>query len=279
MIFVNDPEDGFLSAAVQTRDEFLYGRWEARLKPSSVPGVLNSMYTIDWNNTVDNSSTSDGTKEEIDIEFLTFAFGNDTGSVHFAVHAEDKESFQTNPDVPLSFNPSEDFHVWGFEITPEKIEWFVDSTILQTYIYSQNDISITSPYQLKFNVWSAEKWINGPPEANVEAVYLIDWIRFTPYTSPVIYDSRTAQSAVPSVTVTRTTGNLQIRCVHTTHNLLPRCFLYTLKGRQILPVCKHQTVEETVFTFSADAALSSGCYCYQIQSVGYLISAGIFINQ
>lgn len=53
MIFINDPDyyqstGHYLSAAIQTRRSFLYGRWEARLKPSSVPGVLNSMYTIDW---------------------------------------------------------------------------------------------------------------------------------------------------------------------------------------------------------------------------------------
>ena len=145
MVFINSSEDGFLSAAMQTREEFLYGRWETRLKPSSVSGVLNSMYTIDWNNTADGSSASNGTRQEIDIEFLTFAFGNDTGSVHFAVHEQDRESFQTNPDVPLSFNPSDDFHIWGYEITPEKIEWFVDSITLKTYEYTQNDISITSP--------------------------------------------------------------------------------------------------------------------------------------
>src|SRR5512133_1507113 len=108
MVFINSSNSGFLSAAIQTREEFLYGRWEVRLKPSSVPGVLNSFYTIDWDNTVDNSSASDGTKQELDIQFLTFAFGNDTGSVHYAVHEEDKKSFQTNPDVPLSFNPSDD---------------------------------------------------------------------------------------------------------------------------------------------------------------------------
>ena len=48
MAFINDWQEGYLSAALQTREEFLYGRSEARIKPSSVPGVINSMSAINW---------------------------------------------------------------------------------------------------------------------------------------------------------------------------------------------------------------------------------------
>ncbi len=174
LIFTNDAVEGYLSSAIQSWDSFLYGRWEARLKPSGVPGVLNSMYTIDWGG-------GDGTKQEIDIEFLTYSFTDDAGEVHFAVHADGFTSFNTNPDVEIDFNPADDFHIWGFEITPEQIQWFVDDTVLLTYIYADHDIAIDAPYQLKFNAWSAEHWINGPPEANVPCIYQIDWIRFIPY--------------------------------------------------------------------------------------------------
>ncbi len=180
MIFRNDSESGYLNASVQTRDEFLYGTWKARLKPSSTAGVLNSMFTIDWDDMDNSSSTSDGTKQEIDIEFLTASFSENAGEVHYAVHAEGKNSHNTNPDIPVNFNPSDDFHIWGFTITPEKIEWFVDETVLHSYVYSENDIAVTGSYQLKFNVWTCVDWVNGPPEADVDCVYLIDWVSFTP---------------------------------------------------------------------------------------------------
>jgi beta-glucanase (GH16 family) len=185
MVFINDPVEGYLGAAIQTLDEFLYGRWEARLKPSDVPGVLNSFYTIDWDNTEDASASNDGTKQEVDIEFLTKSFNGTTGEVHFAVHASGRKSFNLNPDIKLDFDPSGDFHVWGFDITPEYIEWFVDDKVLYKYVYSKNDITINAPYMLKLNVWSSENWVGGPPEANIECVYQIDWIKFTPmgYTS------------------------------------------------------------------------------------------------
>ncbi|MDP2874714.1 MAG: glycoside hydrolase family 16 protein [Holophaga sp.] len=163
----------YLSSALQTRATFLYGRWEARLKPSSVSGVLNSFYTIDWGN-------GNGTKQEIDIEFLTKSFGSGAGEVHYAVHAEGKTSFNTNPDVPLPFDPSADFHIYGIEITPTEIKWTVDGTLMKTYTYSPSGVTITAPYQLKLNAWSQTNWIGGPPVANTVCTYLIDWIQFTP---------------------------------------------------------------------------------------------------
>ena len=178
MLLVND-NGTILSSAIETKQTFLYGRWEARLKASPVPGVLNSFYTIDWDNKT-TPEPRDGTKQEIDIEFLTFAFEENKGKVHFAVHGNGLESFNTNPDVDIDFNPSADFHIWGFEITPEQIEWFVDGKTLLVYKYKKNGIKINSPYVLKLNHWTQKDWILGPPEPGVVCTYLIDWIKFTP---------------------------------------------------------------------------------------------------
>lgn len=173
MQLINE-DNAIKSSAIQTRSTFLYGKWEARLKISDVPGVLNSFYTIDWGD-------GDGTKQEVDIEFLTFSFGENSGEVHFAVHAAGLESFDTNPDIKLDFNPSDDFHVWGLDINPEYIEWSVDGEPLLTYRYEEHEVKIDSPYMLKLNTRTQEKWINGPSEEGVMSTYLIDWIQFTPH--------------------------------------------------------------------------------------------------
>jgi beta-glucanase (GH16 family) len=170
LVFINDSTEGYLSAAIESKELYSYGTWEVNLKPSSVPGVLNSFYTIDW---------TYGTQQEIDIEFLTYTFDDGSGEVSLAVHAADLPSWSKS--VQLDFDPSSDFHTWGFQITPEYIRWFVDGTTLYTHNYADHHISITEPYTLKMNVWTQEAWINGPPEPDVEAVYQIDWLRFTPY--------------------------------------------------------------------------------------------------
>jgi len=162
------------SSAIQTKKTFLYGRWEYRAKISPIKKMLCSFYTIDWGGGA-------GTKQEIDIEFLTFTFGEGRGKVHFAIHAAGKTSAGT--DIELGFNPSDDFHIYGFEITPEKVEWFVDKKVLYTYKYSDkgNDIVINSPYILKLNTRGDSGWVQGPPKKDTDCIYLIDWIRFYPY--------------------------------------------------------------------------------------------------
>ena len=193
LVFIND-SGTYLSSAIQTRAEFGYGRWEARLKPSSVPGVLDSFYTIDW--IADEGASQ--TQQEIDIEFLTYTFADDAGKVHYAVHANDSGSFETNPDIPVEFNPSDDFHVWGFEITPTHISWFVDGETIQTYTYADPCPFIDKLYQLKLNTWSSTHWINGPPAPGVACIYQIDWIKFYPYDP----DGTTTTTAPPSSTTT-----------------------------------------------------------------------------
>ena len=46
---------------------------------------------------------------------------------------------------------------------------------------SGNAIKIDAPYQLKFNVWSSKNWVQGPPIADTDCIYQIDWVKFYPY--------------------------------------------------------------------------------------------------
>ncbi len=169
----NPPQGG----SMQSTAEYLYGRWVARLKPSSVPGVLNSMFTMDWDDLTDDTTDSDGTHQEIDIEFLTYTFGDDTGQVHLAVHRPDHTN-HVSEDIELDFNPSDDFHEWGFDILPDRIDWHVDGEVFFTFEYDDT-ITIDGPYELFFNSWTRESWINGPPAE--DAVVQIDWVRFYPF--------------------------------------------------------------------------------------------------
>ncbi len=181
LVFENDSTNGFLSAAIETKQEFLYGRWEARMKFAGLPRICNAMYTIDWDDKTNNSSGSDGTKQEIDIEFLT----RQMNMINFAIHHQNipADSFRV-PDLGLDFDPAADFHVWGFDITPEKVQWFVDDKVLKTYTYSGNPIKINADYTLKFNTWSGVAWVtNGvTPPKDTPGHFLIDWVKFTPYT-------------------------------------------------------------------------------------------------
>lgn len=165
----------YRGGSMQTAGEYGYGKWVARLRPSSVPGVLNSMFTMDW----DDQTTEvehDGSKFEVDIEFLTYTFAPGKGKVHLAVHAPGKKNAFV-ADVPLEFNPSDDFHEWGFEILPDRIAWHVDGKELRSFARPA-ELKFPPGYEFFFNSWTRPKWIKGPPDE--DARYLIDWVRFYP---------------------------------------------------------------------------------------------------
>lgn len=167
----------FQGGCIQTREEYQYGKWVARLKPSSVAGVVNAMFTNDWDDENTSADNSDGTHEEIDIEFLPYTFTGDNGQVHLALHNRESSNI-FNKDIELGFDPSTDFHEWGFEIYQDSLRWLVDDKILASYVYD-NEFRVTSTYTFFFNAWTnSSTWVKGPPSQ--DALYQIDWVRFYP---------------------------------------------------------------------------------------------------
>jgi len=166
----------YRGGSLQTALEFSYGRWVARVKPAAVPGALNSIFTKDWDDLTTPDNEHDGRKAEVDIEFLTYTFGEDHGKVHLAIHLKDRPAVYST-DLSLNFNPSDDFHVWGFDILPDRVVWHVDGKELHTWRYTK-DAFIDPGYEFFFNSWTKSKWIKGPPAE--AAGYRIDWVRFYP---------------------------------------------------------------------------------------------------
>ena len=166
----------YRGGSMQTSKEYPYGRWMARLKPSSVPGVLNSMFTMDWDDQTTPDDNGDGSKFEVDIEFLTYTFGRGRGKVHLAVHLPGKKNAFVE-DVALSFDPSDKFRIWGFDILPDKIVWHVNGKVLRSWKRPAENKFFPN-YEFFFNSWTKPKWIKGPPKK--DARYQIDWVRFYP---------------------------------------------------------------------------------------------------
>lgn len=161
--------------SMQSNREFPHGRWVARLKPSAVPGALNSMFTMDWDD-LTTAVDHDGAKGEVDMEFLTYTFGKDRGYVHLAIHMKDRHDYFVK-DAPLRFNPSDDFHEWGFDILPDRVRWYVDGKMIEECVLKSKD-TLEPNYEFFINSWTRGTWINGPPQE--DAHYEIDWVKFFP---------------------------------------------------------------------------------------------------
>lgn len=170
-----DPEyDGSLTAvggSVQTKNRYLYGKWEARLKPSAESGVVNAFFL--WN---------DVNFQEVDIEFTPYTFGGGTGEIHLAIHADGFSNHFVR-DVEVGFNPSDDFHVYSIEVYTNKVLWRVDGEFLAEYVYD-NEVRIDTGCMALINGWSSTNpWVKGPPAAT--AHYYVDWVRFYPLSGEV----------------------------------------------------------------------------------------------
>ena len=155
-----------LGGSIQTKNHYRYGKWEARLKPSSESGVVNAFFI--W---------SDANGQEVDFEFLPYTFGAGIGQVHLAVH---KNGFSNHfvREIDLGFNPSDDFHNYSLEIYRDKVVWLADDIVLAEYVYD-DEVSIDSEYLALINGWSwTHDWVKGPPAQT--AHYYVDWVRFYP---------------------------------------------------------------------------------------------------
>lgn len=165
----------YRGGSLQTKREFGFGRWLARVRPSDVAGALHSVFTKDWDN-LSTPAPNDGRKAEVDFEFLTYTFGKNKGQIHLAIHLLNKKPLW-HADVDLDFNPADDFNVWGFDILPDRVVWHVNGKVIHTWMYTSEDY-VEEGYEMYFNSWTRDVWIMGPPSE--DARYHIDWVKFYP---------------------------------------------------------------------------------------------------
>ncbi|GAA5799491.1 hypothetical protein HPULCUR_004907 [Helicostylum pulchrum] len=154
----------YTSAAVGTkRSDFLYGTYRARMKTSNVEGTVAAFYFYR------NDSC------EIDIESLSKH--KDPSKTYFAVQPQIYEpdgsaSALTNEKHDLEFNPTNDYHEYRFDWTPEAVKFYIDNT----YIREMTTNVPQSPGRILINHWTDGNpfFSGGPPnqDANLRISHL-----------------------------------------------------------------------------------------------------------
>ena len=157
------------------KTDYYYGLYEARMKLSSVPGVVDAFF---W-----QSYPNDGqTVQEIDIEFLTKEFTSNSGSFHAVVHPRGDLGYfdPRHQQIPqLDFNPAADFHVYGFHWTYEELNYYVDGELVASFKRSEGSPVPDRPGRIFLNCWTGSpNWGGGPPTE--DATMVIDWVKYWP---------------------------------------------------------------------------------------------------
>lgn len=132
-----------------TGSAYLYGRYRSTVKSSPVSGTVSAVFFY-----------RDG-DNEIDVEIL----GKENGEhlVHFVVHND--QPTNDHYTVNVGFDPSNDFHEYGFDWNNTGIEFFVDG---HQVAQSVNNIPSGSGTYI-LNAWSnSNSWAAGPAPTESE---------------------------------------------------------------------------------------------------------------
>ncbi len=166
----------FLSAKIykgaeyRTKAAYTYGRFEVRLKSSYREGMLTSFFTYN-----DNYPTTPW--NEIDIEIL----GRYSDDIQFNPITPGQINHVSHYQTP--FNPASDFHVYGFEWTPNYVAWFVDGAEVhrQTGAHIQ---ALNLPQKIMMNIWNPvyAGWVGQWNENVLPSFSFYDWVSYSTYT-------------------------------------------------------------------------------------------------
>lgn len=160
----------YKGAEYRTNASYLYGRFEVRMKSIGREGTLASFFTY-------NDSYPSTPWNEIDIEIL----GRYTDDVQFNPITPGQVNHVSHQYV--AFNPALDYHIYGFEWTPDYVAWFIDS--LEVYRQTGDHIAtLNFPQKIMMNVWcpAATNWAGNWNDAVLPAFAYYDWVRYASYT-------------------------------------------------------------------------------------------------
>jgi GR25 family glycosyltransferase involved in LPS biosynthesis len=136
----------YTSASICSRQRFLYGRFEAEIRPANAPGVVTGIFLH-----------RNSPRQEIDIELL----GRDTTKLLLNVYynpgdngARFEYGYRGTPVlIDLGFDASEDFHRYRVEWSPAVIRWFVDERFVHERFNWEPTPIPHLPMQFHVNLW------------------------------------------------------------------------------------------------------------------------------
>jgi beta-glucanase (GH16 family) len=184
----------YYGAELTGRDQFTYGRFEARMKMLSIPGSVSSMFLYydpsyllgkqPWN--------------EIDIEVL--GKGGTMWQSNIITREADPSikantSSESKPLHEFGFDATQDFHLFAIVWTPEYVAWEIDSMEIRrdtlgmergTHADKDQVAFLTENQSLRFNLWASKSvgWVGkftGEELAAGPQEQVIDYVRVYSY--------------------------------------------------------------------------------------------------
>lgn len=136
----------YTAASICSKDQFLYGKFEASIQASNVPGVVTGFFLH-----------RNSPKQEIDIEIagnrptvilvnVFFNPGNEDANFDYGYRG-------TPIYIDLGFDASEASHQYAIEWNPNEIQWFVDGKLVHRRVVWNPTPIPHLPMTLHLNNW------------------------------------------------------------------------------------------------------------------------------
>lgn len=136
----------YSSAALSSNLSFLYGRFEAVLKPSGVPGVVTGLFLH-----------RDSPRQEIDIEFVGKRPRQMITNVYYNPGTEGARfdyGYRGSPIlVDLGFDATTAFHSYAIEWSPNVLRWYVDGRLVHQRANWEPTPIPHLPMRFHLNLW------------------------------------------------------------------------------------------------------------------------------
>ena len=138
----------YTSASISSRQDFLYGKFEAEIKPAPVSGAITGMFL--------HRSTP---RQEIDVEFLGIDSRKMLTNVYYNPGVDGSKfdyGYRGTPIlIELDFDASEGYHSYSIEWTESCIRWFVDDQLVHERANWDPTPIPHLPMQFHINLWAS----------------------------------------------------------------------------------------------------------------------------
>lgn len=166
----------YSGAELYSNEEWMYGKYEARMMMGATSGTVSSMFLY-----ANGSEIADGRPwVEVDIEILGKAPNSFQSNI-----ITGKSGAQVTSEQHHTVNPAATaaFHTYGLEWTPNYVRWTLDGVEVRKTEGGQV-ANLTKKQGLRFNLWASESvdWV-GPWDDNKLPVFqFINWVKKYSYT-------------------------------------------------------------------------------------------------
>lgn len=179
----------FYGAELTGKEQFVYGRFEAKMKMAAISGTVSSMflnYDLSWKKGAEPWN-------EIDIEIL----GKNQNQWQSNIITREPDSSitgTTNSEQihDFAFDATQEFHLYAIVWTPEYVSWEIDSVEVRrdtlgmtrgTHADADQVKFLTMPQSLRFNLWASKtpSWTGKFTGLGLPIEQQLDYVRVYSY--------------------------------------------------------------------------------------------------